>query len=96
MVRVGNRMFRCIYVYKFPDNFAYIGLTYNLEKRNINRKTQLNDAVTKHINETNLKPKIKQLTGYISTKEASLLKDKYIEIYRNKGWNILNKTKGGE
>ena len=29
----GNLHNRCIYVYEFSDNHAYIGLTYNLNKR---------------------------------------------------------------
>jgi predicted GIY-YIG superfamily endonuclease len=89
-------MFRCVYVYEFSDNSAYIGLTYNLEKRNISRKTQIYDGVTKHISETDLIPELKQLSDYIPTNEASLLENKYIKIYRDNGWKILNKTKGGE
>jgi len=96
MRRIGNRMFRCVYVYEFSDNSAYIGLTYNLEKRNIGRKTQLYDAVTKHISETNLIPELKQLSEYIPINKATSLENEYIKKYRNNGWKILNKTKGGE
>ena len=96
MIKIGNRMFRCVYVYEFSNNFAYVGLTYNLEKRNISRKIQLYDGVTKHISETNLIPELKQLSDYIPSNEASLLENNYIEIYKNNGWKILNKTKGGE
>jgi predicted GIY-YIG superfamily endonuclease len=85
-----------VYVYEFSDNSAYIGLTYNLEKRNINRKTQSYDAVTKHISETNSTPIIKQLSEYIPTNKASLLENEYIKKYKNNGWKVLNKTKGGE
>ena len=95
MKKIGNRLFRCIYVYEFPNNYAYIGLTYNLQKRNIERKTQKNDSVTLYINETNLTPILKQLTEYVPVIDAILLEDEYIEIYRNNGWNILNKVKGG-
>jgi hypothetical protein len=95
MIRLGNRENRCIYVYEFSDNCAYIGLTYNLAQRNNYRKLKNNDAVTKHISETNLTPAIKQLTEYIPTNKASLLENEYIEKYRNNGWIILNRIKGG-
>jgi hypothetical protein len=95
-MRIGNRMFRCVYVYEFPDNSAYVGLTYNLEMRNNSRKLQPYDAVTRHIAQTKLKPNLKQLTTYITTNEASLLEHKYIIEYKKNGWKVLNKTKGGE
>ena len=95
MIRLGNRENRCIYVYEFSDNCAYVGLTYNLIQRNNYRKLKNNDAVTKHIFETNLIPIIKQLTEYIPTNKASLLENEYIEKYRSNGWIILNRIKGG-
>ena len=95
MIRFGNKMFRCIYVYEFSDNCAYVGLTYNLQKRNINRKLQNNDAVTKHISETKLIPELKQLTKYIPINEACILEIEYIEKYKYNGWQVLNKNKGG-
>lgn len=95
MKRIGNKMFRCIYVYEFSDNSAYIGLTYNLEKRNINRKSQNNDAVTKHIKQTNIKPTLKQLTEYLQVDTAVELENNYINFYRKNGWNILNSVNGG-
>lgn len=95
MKKMGNKMFRCIYVYEFSDNSAYVGLTYNLQKRNVSRKLQNNDAVTKHINRTNLTPILKQLTEYISMDDASILENEFIEKYKNNGWNVLNGIKGG-
>jgi hypothetical protein len=95
MKKIGNKLNRCIYVYEFPNNYAYIGLTYNLEKRNIDRMSQNNDAVTKYIRETNLKPTLKQLTDYMQVDIAAMLEDYYIEFYRNNGWNVLNKVNGG-
>ena len=31
---IGNRYKRLIYVYEFPDNTCYVGLTGNIKKRN--------------------------------------------------------------
>lgn len=96
MKRTGNKFFRCIYVYEFPDNYAYIGLTYNLKIRNSNRKTQSNDAVINHIRKTGLHPILKQLSNYVLIDVAKALETDCIEFYENIGWKMLNITKGGE
>jgi predicted GIY-YIG superfamily endonuclease len=92
---LGSRYKRCIYVYEFSDNSAYIGLTYNLKERQKDRNNKLNDAVTKYINETGIQPFRKQLTEYIDVEEAIKLEGFYVEKYRNEGWNILNRSKTG-
>jgi len=94
--RIGNWVFRCVYAYEFSDNFAYIGLTYNLKKRDLCRKTNKKDGVTKHINETKLQPTIKQLTEFIPIDDAANLEKEYIKKYRENGWNMLNIKRGGE
>lgn len=91
----GNRLFRCIYVYEFPDNYAYIGLTYNLNNRDKSRKLQNDDAVTKHIRKTNLTPILKKLSEYVYVDVAINLEIDCIEMYKTLGWNVLNKHKGG-
>ena len=95
MKGLGNRLFRCVYVYEFPDNSAYVGLTYNLTRRNNARKQQSNDAVTKYINETNLQPNLKQLSQYIYVDVAIVLENDIIEFYRDNNWKILNRAMGG-
>lgn len=92
---LGNLRKRCIYVYEFSDNFAYVGLTYNFNARDLSRKLNKKDSVTKHITSTNIIPKHIQLSDYIPIEEASLLENKYIEEYRKAGWIMLNKAKGG-
>jgi hypothetical protein len=82
-------------VYEFSDNCAYIGLTYNISERHLNRKKNINDAVTKHINETNLAPILKQLTDYLLVDLAADLEVKYITEYLQNGWKVLNTSKGG-
>jgi len=94
--RIGNWVFRCVYAYEFSDNFAYIGLTYNLKKRDLCRRTNKKDGVTKHINETKLQPIIKQLTEFIPIDDAANLEKEYIKKYRENGWNVLNIKRGGE
>jgi len=95
MERRGDRFNKCIYVYEFFDNFAYIGLTYNLEKRQINRNNNKKDQVTKHIEKTGLIPIRKQLTDYIPVNDAIKMETYYVEKYKNDNWNILNVSKAG-
>jgi hypothetical protein len=92
---IGSKYKRCIYVYEFSDNSAYIGLTYNIKIRQIDRNNNQNDSVTKHITESELHPEFKQLTEYIDVEEAIKLEGYYVEKYKSEGWNILNKAKTG-
>lgn len=93
--RTGNRFHKCIYSYEFPDNSVYVGLTYNIEKRQKSRDNKPNDSVTKHIRETNLSPIRKQLTDYIDVNEAIKLEEFYVSKYKNEGWIILNQVATG-
>ena len=92
---LGNKFKRCIYVYEFSDNYAYIGLTYNIKERHKDRLKDKNDSVTKYINKTGLKPIRKQLTDYIDVEEAIKMEEYYVNFYKENGWNILNKVKTG-
>lgn len=95
MNRIGNRYVKCVYVYEFSDNHAYIGITYDMEKRIHDRNKCKTDSVIIHIGKSKLTPKLIQLTDYISVDEAVLLEDKYVNEYMNNGWKILNKVKTG-
>jgi hypothetical protein len=92
---MGNLSKRCIYSYEFSDYSVYVGLTYNLDKRQKNRKCDNKDQVTKHINKTNLIPVRKQLTDYIDVNKAIKLEGFYVEQYKNEKWTILNIAKTG-
>jgi hypothetical protein len=95
MIPTGNWFNRCIYSYEFPDNYVYVGLTYNLNVRQKNRDADVNDQVTVHIKKTSLNPIRKQLTDYIDINDAIKLEGFYVEKYKSEGWNILNKSKTG-
>ena len=52
---------RLIYVYEFSDNHCYIGLTYNIEKRNkqhLGLSKGENSQVFKHMSKYGIKPKL--------------------------------------
>lgn len=92
METCGNKYKRCIYVYEFSDNFAYIGLTYNLENRS---KIHLKKGpVYRHL-KINSNYNLKKLTDYIDVNKAKVLEGKFLNKYKKEGWNILNKFKTG-
>lgn len=95
MQPIGDRYNKCIYSYEFSDNHVYVGLTRNIDVRQKSRDKDFNDAVTKHIRETNLIPIRKQLTEYIPVENAIVLEGEYLSKYVNDGWIALNRAKTG-
>lgn len=95
MVLSGDKYKRCVYVYEFFDNHAYVGLTYNMEVRKNKRKLNPKDSVIIYINKTGLIPELKTLTNYIPVKEAVELEKYYYENYKHNGWKMLNRAKTG-
>lgn len=89
---IGNLFNRCIYVYEFTDNYAYVGLTFNLDNRH--NKHLSKGPVHKHI-QINPNYILKQLSDYIDVDEAKKLEDKYVKDYKKNNWNILNIKKTG-
>ena len=89
---VGHLYRRCIYVYEFSDNFVYVGLTFNLDKRH---KIHLKKGVVyKHL-QLNKEYELKQLTEYIDINLAKEKEKEFVEIYKNNNYYILNKAKTG-
>jgi predicted GIY-YIG superfamily endonuclease len=93
---IGNKCKRLVYVYEFPDNSCYIGLTYNITVRNNQHISYNNNsAVRNHIEKTNLIPKLVLISNYIEINESIDLEEKTLLTYKGNGWNILNKAKTG-
>jgi len=91
MKPLGDRRNRMIYAFEFPDNYAYVGLTYDANMRRSNHmRDNKNSAVKRHIKETGLAPVWKALTDYVPVEDAKRLEGEYVEKYRNEGWKILN------
>lgn len=93
--KIGNLVLRCVYVYEFKDNHAYIGLTSNIEKRDKNHQ-KIKSPVGRYILKTNQKPKFIKLTDYINVNEAIKIEINTIKKYQEKKWTLLNNTSGGE
>lgn len=90
---IGNLYNRCIYVYEFSDNNAYIGLTYNIDNRNLIHLKK--GPIYKHLQKTSSTYILRQLTDYIDVNEAKKLENKYLKEYKKNGWILLNKIKAG-
>jgi predicted GIY-YIG superfamily endonuclease len=95
MTHLGNKYKRCIYSYEFDDNNVYIGLTYNLEKRNIQHYSDIKSSVYIHMNKTGIIPRLIKLTDYIEVSEAQKMEYHFFKKYTNSGFFILNKVKTG-
>lgn len=91
MEKMGDRFHRCIYVFEFENNVAYIGLTYNLKIRENDhlRKGKL----FKYLKNNKTTYVLKQLTDYVDKKEARKLEEKYMDLYEKNGWFILNENR---
>jgi predicted GIY-YIG superfamily endonuclease len=92
---VGSMLMRCIYVFEFGDNYAYIGLTRDFNARYNEHTKDTNSAVYKHIEKTQLKPKHIQLTDYITKEEAKIKENEWEKKYKSNGWKVLNIAKTG-
>ena len=91
MIKIGNLEHRCIYVFEFEDNHAYIGLTYNISAREFDHKRK--GPVFKYIEETKSEYKLIQLTDYIKKEDAQKIEESTILEYKNIGWILLNTKK---
>lgn len=91
----GNKYKRLVYVYEFIDNHAYVGLTFNERIRD--SQHHISGPVYEHMKKTNLIPNKKILShGYISVNDAMELEKNMIDKYKENGWVVLNKRKGGQ
>ncbi len=95
MRRIGNLKHKCIYAHEFPDKSVYIGLTYDIDAREKDRKNDNNDAVTIHKKKTGFKSNLIKKTLYLPIDKATAKEEYYVKLYLRKGWKILNRTTTG-
>ena len=97
MVPVGNLYERMVYVYEFPDNYVYVGLTSDKKRRHKDHTdiNKVSSPVAKHIIETGLDPIYKEESVYITAQDAQNLEQCTIDRYRSEAWTILNTNKAG-
>jgi predicted GIY-YIG superfamily endonuclease len=92
---IGNKYNRLVYVYEFENNFCYVGLTSNINRRNNQHLYDESSAVYIHIKINKIEPKLIIKTDYIKVEDSILMEEKVLIDYKDKGWNILNKVKTG-
>lgn len=100
MKAAGNNLNRrLVYVYTFPDGYAYVGLTDDVKRRKYEHLHKLSQKkkspVFRHIKETGLNYEYKELTDWLDADTAAKVEDDYIKKYKADGWNMLNRMRGG-
>jgi len=95
MEKIGSKHLRIIYVYEFPDNSAYVGLTYHPSQRHYSHMNNESSTVFIHMKETGLVPIRKTITEFLNKDDASEMETEVLNKYRNEGWKILNRSKTG-
>jgi predicted GIY-YIG superfamily endonuclease len=95
MILVGNFFKRLIYVYEFPDNVCYVGLTCNIEKRKNEHSNNNKSSVFKYIEKVGHNYKLIIKSDYIDVYEAIILEESVLNEYKINGWKILNRIKTG-
>ncbi len=92
---LGDMYNRAIYAWEFPDNTVYVGLTYNLEKREMQHLTNPDSPVYKYREESGLTPICVVKYDYVFVKEAKRLEGQVLSEYVHNGWKKLNSIKTG-
>ena len=100
MTPLGSRAKRQLYVFEHPDKTAYVGLTYNAEKRydqHINSKRV--DTVGVILREKKElfgeKQIFKVFPGFFSQAEAIKEEQRLVSEYKSNCWTMLNSAKAG-
>jgi hypothetical protein len=93
MRRLGNNKQRLIYAIEFEDRSAYIGLAGNYKTRlqqHLSNTPQIVEKVS-----LGIKYKFKVVTDLMNAQLASEMETFYEELYKSKGWKLLNIAKTG-
>jgi len=91
MLKISNGKARTLYSFEFDDRSVYVGISCNIKER---LKAHGYKEIGKKYRDIPCKFHI--LKRGISPTEASSREVSTILKYRSEGWNVLNKTVGGE
>jgi predicted GIY-YIG superfamily endonuclease len=94
MLEKGSLYKRYNYIYEFSDNFVYIGLTCDINRRNYEHLNNEKSPVFKRILSSNITPKL-IFDSLKPIDEAKKIEIETIIKYKKNGWFLLNKNKGG-
>jgi hypothetical protein len=96
MEPLGHVKSRLVYVYEFPDNHVYVGLTANKDKRHGEHMRDGRGPVYKHMNKIGVEPRYRMVSDwYIDHTEAQELEKNTVDEYRQNGWVIMNVAPAG-
>ena len=90
MTPKGNKNKRLIYIYKFSDNYVYVGLTGNPERRKWDHFNKSDSPVFKHIKKTLLIPMYEEVTDYLMVNESIKYEKHWTNEMAKQGYYILN------
>lgn len=93
---LGHYNLRCIYVYEFEDDYAYVGLTGNMNTRNNWHIHSEESPVYHHFLKTGSKFELKIISDWMSKEKAQIYENEMINIYSAIGWHMLNRKRGGD
>ena len=98
MERQGNMERRKLYAFEFSDNYAYVGLAMNPEKRKKQHLSTNTSSVFKHIEDTGCKEYVFKVLSddFLPSNQAAEEEEKMINEYRENGWNMINIRPGGD
>jgi hypothetical protein len=90
---------RGIYSYKFTlldKKYIYVGLTCNFQKRDIDHRKSKESSVFNFAEKHNVAiPKMKKETEYMDWDLASRKESEYMELYKCRGYILINQRPGG-
>lgn len=95
MEKRGSLRLRKIYVFEFDDRHAYVGLSYNPQKREKDHLRDKDSAVYIHLQETNCPYIFKELSPFLEREVASIKEEEFKQLYKKNGWLMLNRMKCG-
>lgn len=85
-----------IYVYEFLNNYCYVGLTNNVNRRDGEHRMDKKSSVYIHSQQFNEEiPLIKILEEDLDKYEAQVSEDNWCKYYSSNGWILLNRAKTG-
>ena len=84
-----------IYRFIFPDNYFYVGLTCNSNRRKNEHLKKSNSVVYDHIQKTKMLPSYEELTDYLDIDDAQIQEEFWKNKSEKQGYLCLNIAKTG-
>ena len=96
MIKLGNTYNRYIYIINFENNSVYIGITNNLERRKLEHIENSSNKHVRKLMNNRVKYTFNSNNILYDINDIGKMECSIIEKYKEKGYNVLNISKGGE